>query len=57
MLGVSAQKKECLLGGKDVRELRKYFEKLTTTTTKNQIRLSYDMTNHVDLGGCYPPRP
>ena len=22
-----------------------------------QIRLSYDMTNHADLGGCYPPRP
>ena len=26
-------------------------------TKKYQIRLSYDMMNHADLGGCYPPRP
>ena len=26
-------------------------------TKKYQIPLSYDMTNHEDLGGCYPPRP
>ena len=39
----------------DVKELRKYFEQ---NNKKNyQIQLSYDMTNHADLGGCYPPRP
>ena len=31
---------------------------LNKITKKNyQIQLSYDMTNHADLGGCYPPRP
>ena len=35
----------------------KNLENILKKKKKNQIRLSYDMTNHADLGGCYPPRP